>query len=198
MRTAGKVVLAVLAIGVLVSLVTLSRGSRPVGSENLIGKPLPDFAAPLAGSGIDGDANVYTAAQAKAAKAKAACDVRIKGSINSCDGLRGAAVLVFWNSKKGECTTQLDNLQTALAKHRKLRVIAVASGDSMASATAAVNRQTWSFPVAVDPDGAVGTLYSAPGCPSVFFAQDGVIRGVKLGLQSAAQLGAAIDRNTDG
>ena len=61
MTTFWKVVIALLAIGVVVSLVTLFTGSRPVGSENLIGTPLPDFAAPLASGTQNADANIYTA-----------------------------------------------------------------------------------------------------------------------------------------
>jgi hypothetical protein len=191
-------VVALLAIGVIVGLVTLFHGKRPIGSENLIGKQLPDFAVPLAGSGIDGDANIYTPQEATANKATAACNVRIKGSINSCDGLKGAAVLLFWNSSKTECVKQVDQLQAALAKHPKVNALAVASSDSMQTVTEWQKNKHWKLPIAVDPDGAASTLYSAPGCPSIFFAQDGKITGVKLGLQSSAQLSAEIAKNTNG
>jgi hypothetical protein len=198
MKTAGKVVVGLLVIGVLVSLVTLFNGKRPVGSENLIGKPLPDFASPLAGSGISGDSNIYTPAQAQANHAKAACDVTIRGSINSCDGLKGAAVLLFWHSGTSNCVKQVGILQDVLAKKPRVNAISLAFEDSMTSATAAFKRNRWRQPVAVDPDGAVASLYSVTGCPSTFFAQDGVIRGVKLGLQSPAQLTAEIEKYTDG
>jgi peroxiredoxin len=198
MKTLGVIVILALIGGVMYSLITLFSGDRPIGSENLIGKPLSDFAAPLAGSGIDGDANIYTPAEAQGGKAKAACEVKITGSINSCDGLKGAAVLVFWNTTKPECGEQVTRLQRVLAKRPGVNAISLAFEDSMASATAAFNEHHWKQPVAVDPDGAVSSLYSVTGCPSTFFSKDGTITGVKLGLMSEQQLSAAIDKNTDG
>jgi hypothetical protein len=180
------------------SLSVLFSGVRPSGSEKLIGKPLRDFAAPLAGSGIDGDSNIYSTADAEGGKFKAACDVTIPGSINSCDGLKGAAVLLFWNATKPVCGEQVTRLQKVLAKHPKVNAISLAFDDSMASATAAFDENHWKQPVAVDRDGAVSALYSVTGCPSTFFAQDGTVTGVKLGLMSEDQLLALIEKYTDG
>ena len=195
---AGKGLMALLVIAVIISLVTLFSGKKPIGSEHLIGKRLPDFAAPLAGSGIDGGANVYTPAQAKANDATAACDVQIAGSMNSCDDLKGAAVVLFWNADKKECVEQVDRLQAVLRNQKQVNSVAVAFGNSMGAATAAKNKHGWKLPVAVDDDGALAALYSVAGCPSTFFAKDGVIRGVKLGLQSTAELEAEIKRYTGG
>jgi hypothetical protein len=198
MKTTGKVVIALIVIGAVVSLVTLFSGSRPVGSENLVGKPLPDFAAPLAGSGIELDSNIYTPAQAKANRAKPACAVVSRGSFNSCKGLKGLAILVFWNSHKADCVRQVDELQKVLARRPRVNAVAVAFENNIDDVTAAASQHHWKLPVAVDRDGAVSSLYAVTGCPSVFFIRDGEIRGVKLGLQSAVELSRQLDRYSNG
>lgn len=198
MKALGVIVILVLVGGVMFSLFTLLGGDRPIGSENLIGRPLPEFAAPLAGSGIDGDANIYTAAEAKTGNLKAACNVKLAGTINSCDDLRGAAVLLFWNTTKPECIEQVTRLQKRLAKDIGVDTISIAFDNTMAQATEAFNKNAWKQPVAVDPDGAVAGRYSVAGCPSTFFAQDGIITGVKLGLMTDQQLAAAVEKYTDG
>src|SRR5689334_20735400 len=120
MGTFWKVFIAVLAIAIFVSLMTLFHGSKPVGSENLIGRPLPDFAAPLANSDLDGDSNIFTPQTAKAAHSTAACDVKLAGSVTSCKALSGDAVLLFWNSTKSECVKQVSTLNAWAMKHPKV------------------------------------------------------------------------------
>lgn len=188
MSTLWKGITAILVIAVLVSLATLYGGSKPIGSENLIDRPLPAFAAPLADGDLDGDANIFTAAQAEAEDATAACDVTLKGSFNSCTQLPGDAIVVFWNSTKPECVTQVDRLEQAAAKRRDLSVVAVAFENSKTEAAEAKAQNGWKIPVAVDRDGAVASLYAVTGCPSVFWASDQKTTAVKLGLQSVEKL----------
>lgn len=198
MKAAGTLVVLALVVGVVVSLVMLFSSSGPVGSEHLIGMKAPQFAAPLAGGGLSGDANVYTPEEAAAKGAKAACDVNLKGSITSCKGLAGNAVLLFFNSEKGECVAQVSRLDQVKRRQPNLNAIALAFDETTNSAAATASKHAWKLPVAADPDGAVAALYSVAGCPSAFFIKDGVIRGVKLGVQSPQQLEAAIKQYTDG
>jgi peroxiredoxin len=188
MNNFWKVVIALLAIGVLVSLYTLFSGSRPVGSENLIGKPLPDFAAPLADGTQTGDSNVYTEPQAKAAKSTAACDVNLPGVFNSCKDLTGDAIVTFWNTTKGECVTDVATLNDFAAANPKVNVVAVSFDQTEATVRDFMKTKDWKIPVAIDRDGAVAALYSVAGCPSTYFSHNGDITGVKLGVLSAAQL----------
>lgn len=188
MSTLWKGITALLVIAVLVSLATLYGGSKPVGSENLIDRPLPAFAAPLAEGELDGDANVYTAAQAEAEDATAACDVALADSFNSCKELPGDAIVVFWNSTKPECVEQVDRLEAAAMRKSDLSVVAVAFENDKAAAAAAQRQNGWKIPVAVDRDGAVASLYAVTGCPSVFWATDQETTAVKLGLQTVEQL----------
>lgn len=186
-----KAVIALLVIGVAISLVTLFLGSRPVGSENLIGKPLPDFAAPLASGTQNADANIYTAPQAEQLKSTAACDVELPGVFNSCRDLAGSSILMFWNTSKEECAQNVSTLDDFAAANPKVNVVAVAFDQSEEVVRKFVGGQDWKIPVAIDRDGAVAGLYSVAGCPSTYFAQDGEITEVKLGVLTAAQLEAS-------
>lgn len=188
MSTLWKGITALLVIAVLVSLATLYGGSKPVGSENLIDRPLPAFATPLATGELDGDANVFTAAQAEAEDATAACDVQLEGSFNSCTELPGDAIIVFWNSTKPECVEQVDRLEVAAKRKSDLSVVAVAFENDKAEAAQAQQQNGWKIPVAVDRDGAVASLYAVTGCPSVFWASDQETTAVKLGLHTVEQL----------
>lgn len=188
MSTLWKGITALLVIAVLTSLATLYNGSKPIGSENLVGRPFPAFAAPLAIGDLDGDANVFTAAQAEAEDATAACDVELPGSFNSCKELPGKAIIVFWNSTKAECVEQIDRLQQAADQNRDLNVVAVAFENDKASAAQAQRENGWKIPVVVDRDGAVASLYAVTGCPSVFWANEQKATAVQLGIQTIQQL----------
>lgn len=192
MNTFWKVFLGLLTIAVIVSLVTLFNGARPVGSENLVGLALPDFAAPLASGTQNADANVYTPAQAQAAKSTAACDVDIPGAFNSCDDLKGESIVIFWNTTKSECAGQVAQLNQFVQKNPNVSAVAVAFDQSESSVREFVKSKAWKIPVAIDRDGAVAGLYAVAGCPSTFFAENGEITGVKLGKLTDAQLEAGI------
>src|SRR5690349_18864730 len=133
MNTFWKVVLGALTIGIIVSLVVLFNGSRPVGSENLIGLALPDFAAPLASGDLEGDANVYTPAQAEKVSATPACEVDFAGAFNTCDDLKGESIVMFWNTTKSECARQVDELNTFVEQNPKVSAVAVAFDQSESS-----------------------------------------------------------------
>lgn len=192
MTTFWKVVIALLAIGIVVSMVTLFAGSRPVGSENLVGTPLPDFAAPLASGDSSADANIYTEAQAKVADSTAACDVDVPGAFNSCRDLTGSATVMFWNSTKAECVSEVEELDAFARSNPDVNVVAVAFEQSVEDVRKFMATKDWRLPVAIDSDGAVAGLYAVAGCPSTFFVRDGQVTGVKLGALSSAQLKAGL------
>ncbi|MFY9487994.1 MAG: redoxin domain-containing protein [Solirubrobacterales bacterium] len=188
MKTWGKVIVALVAIGAVVSLIQLRSGSRPVGSENLIGQPLPDFAAPLAQSGLRFDSNVFTPDQARLNKSTAACNVKLSGSFNSCDGLPGRSVVVFWNADRQKCIDEVDQVDKVLSELDGVSAVAVAFNQPIEEVAPVVRERGWKVPVVIDRDGAVSALYSVAGCPTVFFADDGEITNVRLSLQNAADL----------
>lgn len=194
MNTFWKVFIGLLAIGVIVSLVTLFNDSRPIGSENLVSKPLPDFAAPLASGSQNGDSNIYTPAQAKAARSVAACDVELPGVFNSCRDLTGSSIVLFWNTGKTECVAQVDALNGFLAANPKVDGVAVAFDQKESAVREFASGRGWRLPLAIDRDGAVAGLYAVAGCPSTFFVRDGTVTAVRLGELSQQQLAAGVKR----
>jgi peroxiredoxin len=131
------------------------------------GRPLRPFAAPLAASTLNGDANVHppcTTAQH---------DPR---ALNVCLLVKRAPlVLAFFVTDSGSCEREVDTLQ-ALAGRRGLRgaqFAAVAVHASHAAAARATRRHGWTIPVAYDADGAVGDLYDVTACPLLELAHRG-------------------------
>lgn len=192
MNTFWKAFVGLLLIGVVVSLVTLFNDSEPVGSENLVGLGLPDFAAPLASGTLEGDSNIYTPAQAKAAKSVAACDVELFGAFVSCRDLKDKAVLLFWNSTKDECVDQVTTLDRFARANPAIDTVAISIDQKESVVREFVAGKQWKLPIAIDRDGAVAGLYAVAGCPSTFFVDRGAITGVKLGVLSAGQLAAGV------
>lgn len=180
-----------LAAGVVVSLVMLYGGDRPIGSENLVGKALPDFAAPLASGDVEADANIYTPEQAKAARSVAACDVKLAGAFNSCRDLGGQAILSFWNTTKPECVRQIETIDAFARSKGDVSAAAVAFDQPEGQVRAFVAGRDWKLPVPIDRDGAVAGLYSVAVCPTTYFIANGTIRAVKLGELSSDALAAA-------
>ncbi|MFT4048737.1 MAG: hypothetical protein QM648_02760 [Solirubrobacterales bacterium] len=194
MKTFWRVFLGLLVIGIIVSLVTLFHGNRPVGSENLVGHALPDFAAPLASGTQNADSNIYTPAQAKAVHSTAACDVDLPGVFNSCRDLKGHAVLVFWNSTKSECVGQVDTLDAFSKANPDVSVAALAFDQSEGKVRSVASERGWKLPVPIDRDGAVAGLYAVAGCPTVYFSDRGTITGVKLGVLTQQQLEQGLEK----
>jgi hypothetical protein len=139
-----------------------------------VGETLPAFAAPLATSQLDGDANVrQTANQSSRAGAKPACQVNLPGSITSCALSRKPLVLSVIVPGVAKCENQLDTFQRLAKRYPSAQFAAVVSGKKRADVAALVRRHGWTFPVAVDPDLAVFNLYRVAICPTTVFAKPG-------------------------
>lgn len=193
MRTAAVLLAIALLAGIGYSVFQLRDENRPIGSENLIGAPPPEFAAPLAGSGIEADSNITTRDAASRSGANAACDVKLEGAFVSCDDLGERAVIVFWSLRKPECVDQIDELQKAFAGDDSVDVVAVSFNDEIDDVERVARERGWTIPVAVDRDGAASIIYRAAGCPTIFFVRDGVIDDVRLATLGAAELKREIE-----
>jgi len=153
-----------------------------------VGKPLPQFAAPLATSSLDGDANVkQTAKQSNQLGKVPACQVHVPGSITSCALARKPLVLSVIVPGATKCEGQLDLFQRMAAAHPQAQFAAVVSGGSHAKVAALVRRRGWTFPVAVDRDLSVFNLYHVAVCPTTVFA----FRGGKVESTSIHPLNQA-------
>ena len=176
-RPAGRymwVVGVAFLIVVIVAGVNALRHSGGSLHGPAVGKPLPQFAAPLATSSLDGDANVkQTANQSNQLGKVPACQVHLPGSITSCALARKPLVLSVIVPGAGKCEAQLDLFQRMAAAHPRAQFAAVVSGGKHAKVAALVKRRGWTFPVAVDRDLSVFNLYRVAVCPTTVFAFPG-------------------------
>ena len=155
-----------LAIVIVVSIafLTTHRG----GTAGIPGGDrLHFFAAPLATSTLNGDANLRPPCTS------ADHDPR---ALNIClISQRSPLVLAFFVTKSPVCEKQVDVLQALRSRFPQNRVqfAAVAVRASHQAARAAVKSHGWTIPVAYDADGAVGQVYGVEVCPIVELAYKG-------------------------
>jgi AhpC/TSA family len=194
----GALIAVVAVVGVGYSLVRLLSGSAQIGSQKLVGGALPEFAAPLARSGLNLDANIVSRAAARRSGGHAACDVRVKGAFVSCRDLRGRAIVTFWRREEPVCVRQVDELQKAFAGDHSVHAASVAFKDSVAPVGKLADAHGWTLPVVVDRDAATAELFLVDACPTTYLVRDGRVTGVKIGLLDAAALRRAAGASGNG
>jgi len=163
---------AVVAIAFLAYSLTTSNRSGTAGVP--AGAQLRSFAAPLALSTLNGDANVDPP-----------CTLEHHDhlALNVCLLVRRAPlVLAFFVTRSAACERGVGALQ-ALAATPALRGVqfaAVAVQTGHAAAAKAVRSHGWTIPVAYDADGAVGALYGVTVCPLFELARRGGVVADRL------------------
>ncbi|MGI8428357.1 MAG: hypothetical protein ACR2OB_03420 [Solirubrobacteraceae bacterium] len=150
-----------------------SRGSRAAPGVPA-GRPLHYFAAPLAASTLDGDANIAPPCT------PARHDPR---ALNTCLLLRRAPlVLALFVSGAKNCVRLIDTIQALSRRFPPERVqfaaLAVRAGHSQIEAI--VRSHGWTIPVAYDRDGALGALFGVQACPMVELARRGGVVAQRL------------------
>jgi hypothetical protein len=173
---------------VLVSVTfLLSHGQGTAGIP--AGRKAPLFAAPLAASTFNGNANLHphcTLAQH---------DPR---ALNFCLLVKRAPlVLAFFVTSSSGCKQQVGALQAV--SHQlppgRVQFAAVAVHTNQQDALRAVRANHWTIPVAYDLDGRVGAAYAVELCPLVeLIRRGGIVAGRLLGdhWSSAATLAPEI------
>jgi hypothetical protein len=184
----GIAVVLALTYITLNTLRTEAPGSRGVQP----GAQLPPFAAPLALSGLEGDANVATGEDGK----RPACDVRGPDILNSCElAERGPVVLAFVAARSETCDRQVDVLERMRERYPDVGFAAVAIRGDRDDLREVIRRRGWTLPVAYDHDGAVANAYAVAICPTMTFAyRGGRIEGTSLSLLEGAPLRQRIER----
>ena len=166
-RRYGWAVGAVAAVLVIAFLI-YSLTARHSGTEGVpAGGQLHGFAAPLAASTLNGDANLSPPCTPAHHDRRALNVCLLAG--------RAPLVLAFFVTDSSPCEREVDTMQ-ALASRPALRgaqFAAVAVGTSHAAAARAVRAHGWTIPVAYDADGAVGGLYGVSACPLLELARRG-------------------------
>jgi hypothetical protein len=180
---------AVLVIGFLIYALT---SHNSVGTEGVpAGGRLHLFAAPLAASTLNGDANLNPPCT------EARHDPR---ALNVCLLVKRAPlVLAFFVTDSSQCEREVDTMQ-ALARRPALRPVqfaAVAVNGVHAATARAVRAHGWKIPVAYDADGAVGGAYGVAACPLLELVERGGTVAQRLIGEhwiSQASLAAQVER----
>ena len=169
----GVAALIVVIVVAFNSLPNAGRGYR--GPE--VGKRLPVFAAPLATSDAEGDANVKQDAGDKlAANDTPACDVDLPGVITTCQLFEHKPLVLALSVPAADCERQLEAMQALSRERPDLQFAAVVSGRSQSTARDVVERTGVTFPVAVDRDLAVFNLYRVAYCSTAIADRGGTLR----------------------
>jgi peroxiredoxin len=150
------------------------------------GDSLPKFAAPSATGTLKGDANV----------SRRACRVQLRDAIRICDYFDRPLVLIAWFSKcGGHCEPVLDLVERIRSRFPNVGFVGLDTRDSESKARKAVLDHGWGFPMAVDRDGAVGTLYGVKVGPTTYFAYPGgVLMDSALGELTEQELVSRVRR----
>jgi hypothetical protein len=187
----GVAVVIALAYITLNTLRTQAPGSRGVKE----GEPLPPFAAPLASSKLEGDANLATEPDQGQQGSRPACEVRGPDIVNSCQlAERGPVVLAFLATRAEECDRQVDALQRAQREFPDVAFAAVAIRGDRDDLRRTIRRRGWTLPVAYDRDGGVANAYAVAICPTMTFAyKGGKVQGTSLTLLEGAALRRRIE-----
>jgi hypothetical protein len=180
------------------------RNEGILGLENVkAGKPLAEFAVPVATSDLEGDANIAQddcesnqlpcpADQRRSP----ACGVRGADVIRVCDYFDRPLVISFWFTRGGSsCETQQDVVSQVSQRYRgRVNFLSIDVRDSRDSVREMVRERGWRMPVGYDHDGAVATLYRVGGCPTFVYAYPGgILESASIGELNAAQLSAKAD-----
>lgn len=195
-RTYGWIV-GIVAIAALAWILVNTLRTEGVSSSGVEpGTKLPPFAAPLARSSLDGDANVARRADSGAAGSRPACEVRGPDILNVCAlWERGPVALAFLATRGGDCTATLDRLEQVRRAFPGVQVAAVAVRGDRSDLRRMIAAHGWGFPVGYDRDGAVANLYGVAVCPQITYAYPGgEVRGTAIGEQTAAELRESLQR----
>jgi hypothetical protein len=181
--------IAGVAIAITLGLITMNtlRTEGQGGKGVHAGAQLPPFAAPLALSSLEGDANVSL--QPRGGH-PSACEVRGPDVVNSCAMVeRRPAVIAFFITRSERCHQQIDILDRLRARYPRVSFAAVAIRGKRDDVRAAVRRRGWKLPVAWDHDGAVANAYAVSVCPTITLARRGgrVVTSL-IGLQDELAL----------
>ena len=189
---AGVAVVLALAYITLNTVRTEAPGSRGVKT----GAQLPPFAAPLALSGLAGDANLATRPDSGQQGERPACSVRGPEILNSCQlAERGPVVLAFVAVRSDACNRQVDALERMRSRYPEVSFAAVAIRGDRDELRTVIRRRGWELPVAYDNDGAVANAYAVAICPTMTFAyRGGRVEGTTFSLLEGAPLRERIER----
>lgn len=178
-------------VGILLSALLGSTGGVrgvPVGTR------IPPFAAPLATGSLRGDVNFATGPGQGSAGPRAACGVRGAQVLNICQLYEQGPLVLALFVDAGSCTAVLRQMQSLAPAFPQVRFAAVAIMGEGSEVRSLIHAAKLSFPVGLDRDGVLATLYRVASCPQVNFVYPGgvVQSPALLGSSSASTLRARV------
>jgi len=108
---------------------------------------------------------------------------------------RGKIVLInFWATWCPPCRAEMPEINAAAQAHRdQLMVLAINNGETIEQVRPFVAEFQLTFPVLLDPDGAVASKYAVLGLPTSFFVdRNGIVRAANIGAMNRAYIEAQI------
>jgi hypothetical protein len=168
-RYAGLLAIVLLALITLNTIVT-----KPTGVDGIPpGGRLAPFAAPLARSSLVGAADVATRPNQGGAGRIPACELRGPRILNICALDEHNPVVLAFFIQASSCTGVLSEMQSLTGVFPTVRFAAVSLRGDRAALRRLVGSLHLTYPVAIDSDGAVASLYKVASCPQVTFAAPG-------------------------
>jgi hypothetical protein len=163
--------LGVLIVALALINAALSKHNGASGLEP--GRRLPPFAVPLATGNVPGQANVAAAPNEGAAGRRPACSVRGPQILNVCQLYEAGPVVLALFVDSGSCPQVLADMQAIAPSFPGVQFAGVALGGDRAALRRLVRTRGLRFPVGIDRDGALATLYGDASCPQVTLAYPG-------------------------
>ncbi len=116
--------------------------------------------------------------------------VLLSGQVESVPAAK-KQVLVFWATWCGPCSVELGRIQSLIDKNKidKNSILAISIGESRETVRNYVTQKKYTFPVAIDFDGALASLYEVNGTPTVFLIDENKnIQWMTVGLSPSLEL----------
>jgi hypothetical protein len=189
-------ILMFMVLGVLVFVQTIpNRGESLFGPQ--AGDRLPSFAAPLATSDLEADANICQKRPCpEDAGNVPACRVHREDVFNVCELRDRPLVMTFVFDRGADCFPQVDRTERVRDSVPGVRFVTVYfSHKDRSDVQGLIRARGWTQPVALDSDGQVANLYRVGGCPTTVFARTGGrVARTRLGNLTEAELRRAAER----
>jgi hypothetical protein len=169
----GVLALVILALITLNTILTPSNGLAGIAP----GRRVPPFAVPLATGDLQGDANIATRPHDGSAGRLPACAVRGPKILNVCQLYEQGPVVLALFVDEGDCEGVLEDMQTLAGagggRFAGVRFAGVSIKGSRAQLRELVGSHRLSFPIGIDSDGVLPSLYKMASCPQVSFVYPG-------------------------
>lgn len=162
-RLIGAVV--VVALGALVVAVFLHNPGGLRGIDP--GTKAPPFAVPLARGNMVGDANIASHAHEGESGEVPACSVRGGEVLNICELIEQGPVVLALFVNGESCTGVLGEMQALQSSFPQVRFAAVEIKGSRSDLRTLIAHKGLTYPVGIDADGALASLYKVLSCPQV-------------------------------